>query len=130
MSVSIADFRAAFPAFTPDAFPDESVSYRLTLAEAFFSPAVWSDENVRGHAICLFVAHNLAMYGSVNAGGDGSTMAGTASGAVASKSVDGASISFDTGAFMDEDAGIWNATPYGRELWWMMQIFGAGARQL
>jgi hypothetical protein len=49
---------------------------------------------------------------------------------VASKSVDGASISYDNATTAQEGAGFWNASIYGRELYQLMQLFGAGARQI
>lgn len=127
-----SEFRAAFPAFaSTTAFPDESISYRLTLADAVFSPDVWIDPVILEHAKGLYVAHFLAMYGSTAVGGDGTgTMSSGSSFAIASKSVDGASVSFDTGSSVFADAGFWNSTPYGRELYGLFMLFGAGARQL
>ena len=31
---------------------------------------------------------------------------------------------------VEQGAGFWNSTPYGRELWQLMRVFGAGAVQL
>ncbi|MCI5850579.1 MAG: hypothetical protein MR009_03365 [Sutterellaceae bacterium] len=39
-------------------------------------------------------------------------------------------MSFDTGSVTETGAGSWNATAYGRELYMLLKIFGAGARQL
>lgn len=129
--MTLDQFRAAFPAFNAVAFPDEAVSYRLALADAIFSENVWTDPAILEHAKGLYVAHFLAMYGSTAVGGDGTgTMASGSSFAIASKSVDGASVSFDTGSSVFADAGFWNSTPYGRELYGLFLLFGAGARQL
>lgn len=127
-----SEFRAIFPAFaSTTAFPDESIQYRLTLADAVISPDVWVEPVILEHAKGLYAAHFLALYGSVAVGGDGTgSMAAGSSGVISSKSVDGASVSFDTGAFTFADAGFWNSTPYGRELWNLFTLFGAGARQL
>ena len=127
--MTLDEFRAAFPAF--NLFPDEAVSYRMALADAMFSPDVWTDPVILEHAKGLYVAHFLAMYGSTAVGGENAgAMAAGASGVVSSKSVDGASVSFDTGASTFADAGFWNTTPYGRELWGLFLMFGAGARQI
>ena len=129
--MTIDEFRAAFPAFSPEAFPDEAVQFRLNLAAAWFTAQPWADESIRDYVQGLYVAHLLATLGSAAVGGSGTgAMAGSSSGIVSSKSVDGVSISFDTGAVTAEGAGFWNATPYGRELWNMFLLFGAGARQL
>lgn len=120
-------FREAFPELNGDVFPDAAVLLRLKIAEKFFSKTLWSDETVRDHCIGLHAAHFLLLHGSRSAGGEGGA---GAAGVVASKSVDGAAVSFDTGSVTDQGAGSWNATPYGRELWMLLRIFGAGAVQL
>lgn len=128
MALTIQAFRDAFPAFTAEAYPDAIVSIRLKLAEKFFSPRLWSDKDVRDHVMGLYIAHFLTVAGSKSSGGSGS--GGSAIGLVASKSVDGASIAYDNGSTLQQDAGFWNASIYGRELYQLMSIFGAGARQL
>lgn len=126
--LTVDQFREAFPAFSPDQYPDGAVQIQLTLANKFFSPTRWSDPEARDHVMGLYAAHFLSAYGSASSGGSGGGSA--ALGVVASKSVDGASVSFDTSSTAWANAGFWNATPYGRELWWLMRIFGAGAIQI
>lgn len=127
-ALTIDEFRTRFPAFTSELFPDGAVQIRLTLADKFFDEALWSDPDVRKHVMGLYTAHFLSMDGSKSAGGAGRSE--PASGLVSSKSVDGASVSFDTGSTAWANAGFWNLTPYGKELWYLMQIFGAGGFQL
>ena len=119
-------FRSAYPEFDSLQYPDAAVLVRLKLAEKFFSEERWPDEDVRAHCVGLYAAHFLAAHGSRAAGGEG----GGATGVVASKSVDGASVSYDTSATTEEGAGFWNATTYGRELYQILRVFGAGAVQL
>lgn len=126
--LTIDEFRTRFPAFTALLFPDESVQIRLNLADKFFSETLWKDSDLRKHVMGLYTAHFLMMVGSKGSGGPGKS--DPASGLVSSKSVDGASVSFDTGSTSWAGAGFWNQTPYGRELWYLMQHFGAGAVQL
>lgn len=127
--MTVDSFRKNFPAFTAELFPDDAVSVRLSLGDVFFSKRSWVPENLRDHVVGLYTAHYLAAYGSAEAGGSGKS-SGTGMGVVSSKSVDGASISYDTGSTTEANAGFWNATPYGRELWQLMRVFGAGAIQL
>ncbi len=127
--MTVDSFRKNFPAFTAELFPDDAVSVRLSLGDVFFSKRSWVPENLRDHVVGLYTAHYLAAYGSAEAGGSGKN-SGTGMGVVSSKSVDGASISYDTGSTTEANAGFWNATPYGRELWQLMRVFGAGAIQL
>lgn len=117
-------FRSRYPAFRSDQFPDSSVEIRLKLADKFFEG--WEDGDVREHAMCLYVAHYLTAQGMQAAGAGGAASLGTVSG----KSVDGASISYDTGSAVEQGAGFWNITSYGRELYQLLRVFGAGAIQL
>ena len=126
-ALTVAQFREMFPVLTEALFPDTAVQIRLTIAEEFFSPTRWGDGDIRQYAIGLYTAHHLTAYGSqCECGGSN----GTAMGVVSSKSVDGASVSYDTSAVSWSDAGFWNATPYGKELWFLMRVYGAGAVQL
>lgn len=130
--MTVKRFRETFPVFTSDLYPDAVVEMRLSLADRFFSPAVWQPEVVREHAMSLYVAHYLAAYGSKASGGSGCGSAGQAMGmgVVTSKSVDGASVSYDVNVGAEAGAGFWNSTPWGRELYGLMRVFGAGAVQL
>lgn len=131
-TLTVQRFREIFPIFTQELYPDGAVSLRLGLAEAFCSPCVWRPAAVREYAMALYTAHFLAAYGSAVAGGSGTGSAGQAlgMGTVTSKSVDGASVSYDVTTSSEQGAGFWNSTPWGRELYRMMQAVGAGAIQL
>lgn len=128
-TVTIAEFREAFPTFTQELFPDPAVQLRLDLGEAFIDPKLIGDEEIWSHMVKLYAAHYLAVAGSAASGGSG-TGAGAGMGVVSSKSVDGASISYDTSSTAIADAGLWNATAFGRELLSLLRVFGAGAIQL
>lgn len=127
--LSVDQFRAAFPSFCAAEFPDAAVSARLKIADKFFSEDVWDDDDVRVLVMGLYTAHFLTAYGSQSAGGTG-TSGGTGTGIVSSKGVDGASVSYDTSSSSESNAGFWNASSYGRELWQLMRVFGCGAVQL
>ena len=85
------------------------------------------DEDLLRHVVELYVAHYLTIGGSTEANAMG---VGANPNPVASKSVDGVSVSYDTSSAIETNAGFWNATAFGRELWQLMKIFGAGARQI
>lgn len=126
--LTLTEFRAAFPSFTEALYPDAAVEIRLALANDFFRTPRWGDGDLRKHVMGLYTAHYLSAFGSQSQGGNG--QGSSAMGVVSSKSVDGASVSYDTTSTAWSGAGFWNSTPYGRELWYLMHTFGAGAIQL
>lgn len=126
-SLSLEDFRARFPEIDAEQYPDAAVEVRLLLADRFFSPKLWPDAVVRNHVMGLYAAHFLAASGSKAAGGGGGA---AFNGLISSKSADGVSVSYDTASTQQQGAGFWNATAYGRELYQLMRVFGAGAVQL
>lgn len=126
--LTLEEFRQCYPVFTVKDFPDAAVNHRLRLGEKFFAGNRWRDMDLRKHAIGLYTAHYLECWGSTNSGG--STRDSAKLGVVTSKSVDGASVSYDSSSSANNSAGFWNLTIYGRELWSIMGIVGSGAVQL
>lgn len=125
--LTLEEFRKFFPEIDSDSYPDIAVKARLALAAKFFSEESWPDPEIRAHVMGLYTAHYLKLQGSAD-GGNGGDNSGL--GQVSSMSVDGASVSYDTSSSSEEGAGSWNLTAYGRELWQLIQLFGAGARQI
>lgn len=64
----------------------------------------------------LLTAHLITINGAQGAASSGSVSAGFA-GAVASKTVGSMSISYDTGGTAETDAGSYNSTIFGKQLW-------------
>jgi hypothetical protein len=124
MTVSVADFRAAFPAFADATkYPDAAVQFWLDTAYAMLPPLIWDTSLDLG--VQLYTAHNLIMDQRAAAAG-----ASGSGGVVASKSVKGVSIGYDTGLGLAEGAGAYGATTYGNRFYQMMVMFGAGGVQL
>lgn len=127
---TVEQFRVAFPQFADTAkFPDIPITFRLNIAD------IMLNENTTGKQMFpylagLFVAHYMTLWladskAELMGGAGGST-----NGVQASKSVDKVSVSYDTGATLNPDAGFWNNTRYGAEFWQLIIMFGAGGRQL
>lgn len=124
--LTVEEFREQFPEFrSVTEYPDMTVGMWLQLAGApeRFQEARWGDQ--RSFVSGLFVAHHLAYAGPLGRGGKGG-----ASGPVSSKTVGAASVSYDTSAVVAADAGYYNATPYGRQYWSLIMLYGAGVMQL
>ena len=126
--LTLEEFRKLFPEIDSDSYPDVAVKARLALAAKFFSEETWPDPVIRAHVMGLYTAHYLTFAKSAAGGGNGGDNSGL--GQVSSMSVDGASVSYDTSSSSEEGAGSWNLTAYGREVWQLIQLFGAGARQI
>ena len=126
---TVAKFRDDFPQFAdPMQYPDTQIQFRLNLADQLMSECLYGD--TFPYAVELFTAHYMYLWNqdqyAILGGGPGR---GT-SGVTASKSVDKVSVSYDNSATLNPDAGFWNNSPYGQEFWWLIQMFGAGGRQL
>jgi hypothetical protein len=127
------DFREAFPQFDHARFADARVIFWLTLAGKQLAAERWRE--LRFEACCLFAAHYLTLEAEAAKDEDGSGAFTVAAGPVVSdaesKSVGGVSISRSKGragaaGAEAPAAGQWSLTIYGRQLWQLMQIIGAG----
>lgn len=118
-----ATFRARFPEFgDATLYPEPQVAFWLSLAASMLNAQRFAD--LLDFATALFVAHNLLL-SRRNA-----KTGGAVTGPVASKAVDKVSVAYDTSAVTLENAGHWNATSYGVQLWQLMQLAGAGGVQI
>lgn len=78
----------------------------------------------------LFIAHNLTLEARAQAEAANGAPPGEATGMVSSKSVDKVSVSYDTSAAMEPDAGHWNLTTFGLRFRNLSQLYGAGPVQI
>mgnify|MGYP005850182411 FL=1 len=123
-------FIEAFPEFSDDvAWPVTRVQSRIDLSNCFVRVRDDLCDSAANHIKGLYVAHYLAAQGPSSESGKLVQSAG-GTGIVSSKSVDGASVSFDTSTGAEQGAGFWNVTVYGREYWQLIQMMGAGGVQI
>ena len=108
-------FKLYMPAFKQTS--DVSCALYLRLAEGRIPDGALGTDTEYGRI--LMAAHLLTVNSA--AGSEASATAGTFSGAVASKTVGSMSISYDTGGTAETDAGWWNLTPYGKQLYSLMR---------
>lgn len=128
MTVTIASFRAAFPAFASDTdYPDAMVTLWLTTATAQVNEGRWADLTDLG--IMLYTAHELAVERRAAAGAS-SGAPGSSVGILSSKSADGVSASYDVSTATEKDAGHWNLTTYGTRYYRYLKMMGAGPLQV
>ena len=148
LGVTPATFVVDFPEFgNQSAYPPAVIAYYLALANIMFNACFWGGSSPNapptGTPVSppqamidfgaeLFVAHNLVLeYAAQRAAATGG-LPGTQTGAVASKGVGPISISYDNGTtdFEAGNAADYNLTTYGKRLWRMIQMVGAGPVQL
>jgi hypothetical protein len=127
--MTVAEFRAAFPQFTEELFPDARVSFYLILARKRLSPERWDDLLEEGTG--LFTAHYLTLERAASAGADGTGGIDAAAGPVISitKTVGGVSKSetrAGAAATGYISAGQWNDTIYGKQFYELALLVGAG----
>lgn len=77
-------------------------------------------------ASMLFVAHNIVLSAKETAIATKGAIPGGTLGPISSKSVGGASVSYDVGMAAIAGAGEWNATSYGQRLYTLIKAASMG----
>ena len=123
MTITAVQFRLDFPEFADVVkYTPAMVEFWLRLAAVRLSEKRWVDMLDFGTE--LFVAHNLVV-ATRNLKTAGAQMA-----PISSKTVDKVSVSYDTSAITDANAGYWSSTGYGQQFWQLLQMAGAGGVQI
>lgn len=123
--VSISKFRSDLKAFAnAEVFPDDVINFWLTVAHQMVDPGRWVEMTYLG--IELFTAHHVVLdvknQGEVGVG----SLPGLTRGAISAESVGPVSISYDTAATTEDEAGNWNYTVYGQRYIHFARQYGAG----
>ena len=129
--MDIAQFREAFPQFTASLAPDTRVQFHLPGAGKLLPATRWDELLEQG--LGLYVAHQLTLELEALKSQDGTGGIDAAAGPVTaetktvgsmSHAVTRAGASGQGSALVN--AGQYNNTIYGQQLWQLMQIVGAG----
>lgn len=122
--------RTDFPEFADGTkYPTGTVNFWLSVGAKLLNAERWGE--LLDHGLELFTAHHLVVSArDVTAAAGGKGVPGTASGVVSSKSVGNLSLSYDTGAGIEENAGHWNLSTYGTQFINLARMVGAGPVQL
>ena len=118
MSVTPASFVIDYPEFgNQSEYPVPVINYYLALAGILLNQSRWGCPSATATnppttlidmATELFVAHHIAIEYRAQRAAAAGAPPGDATGPVASKSVGPISVSYDTGAAANKDAGHWN----------------------
>lgn len=127
--MDITVFRQSFPEFVDTAvYPDAQITFWATLAEAQLPQCVW--KTIWPIAVNLYVAHEIVIARqNVNASAVGGSP-GQSGGIANTKTVGSVTVGYDSSSQTEKNAGWWNRTTYGQQLYRLIQIFGAGCVQL
>lgn len=125
----IADFRQNFPEFASTTkYPDAQITFWAGLAEKMLCRDVWCDTWT--YAVQLYVAHEITLAAQNVAASATGGSPGQSGGIANSKTVGAVSVGYDATIQSEKNAGWWNRTTYGQQLYRLIQLFGAGCVQL
>ena len=138
-SLSNSDFRSDLPEFSDTTqFPESALTYWMNLGLLMLNQSRWGVAGAGGTSarteydmgLEMFMAHNITLeaqaQNQVGVGG----IPGPAQGPVTSKSAGDVSISYNTEAAIELEAGHWNNTVYGQRFIRMARMYGAGCIQV
>jgi hypothetical protein len=112
-----AEFRARFPEYASDPPSDATIEVYIADAALFVDECAWGTKYELG--ILYYAAHLLTL-----ALESASGAAGGVSGAVASRAVDGVSVSYTNAQPKDQSEAWFNSTTYGQRYLNMLQTLG------
>jgi len=137
MTITAAQLRQDYPEFTSTtAYPDSSINYWINMATLMLNTNRWGAASTTSTLAIydigmeLFVAHNIVLEAKAQAEAAAGAPPGSSTGPVSSKSVGPVSVSYDTQAGIEKDAGHWNLTIYGTRFIKLAKQFGAGPIQV
>lgn len=137
MTVTAASLRVDYPEFA--AAPDPQLNYWLAIAGMLLNKARWGQPGPKtvspptsmyDVAVELFAAHNTTLEMRALAEAQKGAPPGGATGPISARSVGPLSLSYDTQAAIELDAGHWNLTIYGTRFIRLARMFGAGPIQV
>jgi len=127
--VTLRQFRQMFPEFADSSvYIDEQVQPWLSLANQSLNPFRWRQYYER--AVGLFVSHELALSRMAQLQAQRGGAPGFGIGMVASKAVNGVSVSYNTSIGLIEGGGDLNLTIYGIQLLRLARMVGTGPVQV
>ena len=137
--ISNSDFRADLPEFSDiTAFQDSTITYWMNLGLLMLNQSRWGVPGEGGTnprtefdiGLEMFVAHNVALEAAAINQSTVGGVPGIAQGPIASKGAGDVSISYNSEASIELDAGHWNNTVYGQRFIRLARMYGAGCLQI
>lgn len=128
-AITVAQFRSILPSFADSSiYLDENIQFWINIVSANLDPTRWSNMLPVGQA--LYIAHQLTLERQAIMAGMRGGVGGASFGLLSSKSINGASVSYDTGNIAMADGGDYNLTIYGIRFLKLCRQIGAGPLQI
>jgi hypothetical protein len=128
-TITPANFRSSFPEFCdPGKYPNQLIEFWAKIAKDVVADDKFGD--TAEEVTELFIAHNLVLQSQSRTAAAAGGAPGGSSGVISSKSVGSVSVSYDTTAGSERNAGHFNQTVYGRQFIYLSRLYGAGAVQI
>lgn len=127
--ITISEFRAAMPALAdPEIYPDETLRDCIDMGYIQLDYARYGELHPLVQR--LYVAHFAVLEAQDMRQANAGRLPGQTSGMIASKSLGGASISYDIASTNEDGGGHWNTTIYGKRLLRLIRMAGMGGVQI
>lgn len=150
MTISVEQFRVDLPEFSDAAsFPDSVIQYWIDYASVMMTarwgasaadhwpdlpivpPALAPKKTQYDFGMEMLAAHNISLEArAISDGASGGIPGSGGTGSIQSKSVDKASVSYDTQTPSEANGGNYNLTIYGTRFLRLARFIGAGAIQV
>lgn len=128
-AITVNYFRQLLPEFSDSSiFVDEVIEQWLLIASQLLKEERWRTMYSMG--IALFTAHQVSLQRQAMITAQRGGVPGFGLGVVASKSVNGVSISYNNMLNVLKDGGDWNLTTYGVRFLSFARMFGSGGFQV
>jgi uncharacterized membrane protein len=129
MAFDNAQFRLDFLEFgDTTAYTDAVITFWSGIAVLRLDSVRWG--TFYTHGLELLTAHYVALARADQLAAAAGGIGGNSTGAISSQSADDVSVSFDSAAGTEKDAGQFNLTTYGRQFIQLARIVGGGGVQL
>ena len=128
--MDVQQFRIDFPEFAEATrYTNSVITFYSNLGTTLLDANRWGAQ--LNYGLELFTAHNIALEALDKRAADAGQIPGQIPGAVANKRVDAVSVGYESGNIsMEENAGHWNLTIYGKQFIRLARMIGAGPLQL
>lgn len=127
--MNIAQFRLDFPEFTDTArYPTTQIMFWSNVGDQLLNECVWGD--LKPFALELYTAHQITLAAQNELTATNGGFPGQSGGIANNKTVGSVSVGYDSNVTSYANAGWWNLTNYGKQLYNLIRLFGAGCIQL